>query len=138
MRFQQLTGAVMSKGVEDTAFYNYNRFVMLNEVGGEPGRFGVSPDDFHAAMAERQARQPDSMLALSTHDTKHSGDVRARLAVLSEMPEAWTRAVRGWSERNARHRRGDLPDRNLEYSIYQNLVSRVREAFVLATRRGVV
>lgn len=86
-RFQQFSGAVMAKGVEDTAFYRANRFIALNEVGGDPAGFGLEPIDFHSAMAMRQEAQPESMTALSTHDTKRGEDVRARLAVLAELGE---------------------------------------------------
>src|SRR5439155_7551827 len=89
MKFQQTTGPVMAKGVEDTAFYVYNRLVSLNEVGGEPGRFGLRPEAVHASNQGRQARWPYALSALSTHDTKRSEDVRARINVLSEMPEEW-------------------------------------------------
>jgi (1->4)-alpha-D-glucan 1-alpha-D-glucosylmutase len=89
-RFQQTSGAVMAKGVEDTAFYRYNRFVAANEVGGDPGRPGLGVAEFHDAQHKRLARLPRSMTTLSTHDTKRSEDVRARLAVLAEMPEVWT------------------------------------------------
>jgi (1->4)-alpha-D-glucan 1-alpha-D-glucosylmutase len=122
MRFQQLAGPVMAKGVEDTAFYNFNRLVSLNEVGGDPGSFGVSVEEFHRACAETQARWPRTMLTTSTHDTKRSEDVRARLDLLSEIPERWAEAVHRWAVRNARHRRGDWPDRNAEYLFYQTLV----------------
>jgi (1->4)-alpha-D-glucan 1-alpha-D-glucosylmutase len=91
MRFQQLAGPVMAKGVEDTAFYNFNRLVSLNEVGGDPGAFGVGVEEFHRACAETQTRWPRTMLATSTHDTKRSEDVRARLDLLSEIPERWGR-----------------------------------------------
>jgi (1->4)-alpha-D-glucan 1-alpha-D-glucosylmutase len=121
-RLQQTTGAVMAKGVEDTAFYRYNRFVALNEVGGDPSRFAIGPETFHTAMAEAAREHPDAMLATSTHDTKRSEDVRARLALLSEIPDAWTAAVLRWSVLNARHRRGSIPDRNTEYLLYQTLV----------------
>ena len=90
-RFQQISGAVMAKGVEDTAFYRYTRFVALNEVGGDPARFGLRPEEFHRAQHRRQQRAPDGMTTLSTHDTKRGEDVRARLAVLAEMPQAWRR-----------------------------------------------
>lgn len=92
VRFQQTSGAVMAKGVEDTAYYRYTRFIALNEVGGEPARFGLSLDEFHAAQARRP---PRSMTTLSTHDTKRGEDVRARLAVLAEVPEEWGTLVRG-------------------------------------------
>ena len=83
----------MAKGLEDTAFYRYNRFVALNEVGGHPDHFGVTLAAFHQANAQRAARSPHAMLATSTHDTKRGEDTRARLAVLSEMPEEWERQV---------------------------------------------
>ena len=115
-RVQQTSGMVMAKGVEDTTFYRWNRFVALNEVGGAPDRFGVSPAEFHAAAAEREAARPATMTTLSTHDTKRSEDVRARLAVLAEMPREWTDRVRHWA---ARH---PLPERSLELLAWQNLV----------------
>ena len=122
MRFQQLTSAAMAKGVEDTAFYRFHRLVALNEVGGDPSRFGVTPAQFHEACALSHAEHPRALLASTTHDTKRSEDVRARLILLSEIPERWGRAVRGWAEHNGRHRRGDVPDRNTEYLFYQTLV----------------
>lgn len=122
MRFQQFTGPVMAKGVEDTAFYNFNRLVSLNEVGGDPGRFGVSTDEFHQAARQIQERWPLTMLSTSTHDTKRSEDVRARINVLSEVPEAWIAAVTRWGRRNQRYRVGEWPDRNTEYLLYQTLV----------------
>ena len=122
MRFQQLTGPAMAKGVEDTTFYCFNRFVALNEVGGDPSQFGTSVDEFHRACIEARQQWPLAMLASSTHDTKRSEDVRARLAVLSEMPVEWPAAVRRWSDLNAGRRRNDLPDRNAEYLFYQTIV----------------
>jgi len=122
MRFQQLTGPAMAKGVEDTAFYRYHRFIALNEVGGAPDRFGHSPDEFHAWAAATLARWPQTMLSTSTHDTKRSEDVRMRLAVLSEIPDRWRGAVARWVGMNERHRRNGLPDRNAEYLLYQTLV----------------
>jgi len=89
VRFQQLTGAIMAKGVEDTAYYRYTRFIGLNEVGGYPGRFGSGIADFHAAQLRRAELLPTGMTTLSTHDTKRGEDIRARLAVLAEMPEMW-------------------------------------------------
>ena len=121
-RFQQLSAAVMAKGVEDTAFYCYNRFVAVNEVGGNPARFGVSPAEFHARMADVQQHHPQTMNATATHDTKRGEDVRARLAVITECPGSWTAGVQRWSEHNERYRTGDLPDRNTEYLYYQTLV----------------
>ncbi len=99
VRFQQLSGAVMAKGLEDTAFYRYHRLVALNEVGGDPGRFGTSPDEFHAANERRAAERPATMLTTTTHDTKRSEDVRTRIAVLSEMPGRWERFVTTWLPR---------------------------------------
>ncbi|SCG74937.1 malto-oligosyltrehalose synthase [Micromonospora coxensis] len=98
-RFPQLTGAVMAKGVEDTAYYRWSRFVALNEVGGSPAHFGVPPAEFHRFAAARQARWPASMTTLSTHDTKRGEDVRARLAVLSELPGRWAEQVGRWTSR---------------------------------------
>jgi (1->4)-alpha-D-glucan 1-alpha-D-glucosylmutase len=112
----------MAKGVEDTAFYRFNRLIALNEVGGDPACFGDGVEAFHAACRARQARWPRAQLASSTHDTKRSEDVRARLALLSEMPARWTDAVAGWAAHNARHRAGAWPDRNVEYLLYQTLV----------------
>jgi (1->4)-alpha-D-glucan 1-alpha-D-glucosylmutase len=121
-RFQQFTPAVMAKGVEDTAFYRYHRLVALNEVGGDPGTFGRPQESFHAWCARIARTRPETMLTLSTHDTKRSGDVRARLDVLSEIPAAWDAAVRAWAEHNSRYRASGYPDRNLEYLAYQTLV----------------
>lgn len=121
MRFQQLTGPAMAKGVEDTAFYCYSRFMGLNEVGGDPGRFGLSVGHFHHACGQARQQWPAAMLATSTHDTKRSEDVRARLALLSEIPELWIATVRRWSAMNEKYRRNDWPDRNAEYLIYQTL-----------------
>ena len=126
-RFQQVTGPVMAKAVEDTAFYSFNRLVSLNEVGGDPGRFGIGVEDFHASMVSAQEDWPAAMLATSTHDTKRSEDVRARLALLSEIPEHFGAAVRRWAATNARHRTSvaggpTWPDPNLEWLLYQTLV----------------
>ncbi len=115
-RFQQVTGPVMAKGVEDTSFYRYNRLVALNEVGGSPGRFAVSVDEFHESCARRAERWPHTMTALSTHDTKRSEDVRARLAVLSEVPDAWAAFAREWVGDDA------VVDRNAQYLALQTLV----------------
>jgi (1->4)-alpha-D-glucan 1-alpha-D-glucosylmutase len=122
MRFQQVTASAMAKGVEDTAFYSYLRLVSLNEVGGSPGKFGVSIEEFHKWCSDTQARQPLTMLASSTHDTKRSEDVRCRIHILSEIPAAWGEAVARWSEVNAPHRSGEWPDRKMEYLFYQTLV----------------
>lgn len=122
LRLQQLTAPVMAKGVEDTAFYRYLRLISLNEVGGEPDSFGRSIAHFHEAMADAASAWPDAMLTLSTHDTKRSADVRARISVLSEEPDAWRRAVERWRAHNDRHWSTDEPDRNAEYLLYQTLV----------------
>ena len=122
MRFQQFTGPVMAKGVEDTALYCYNRLVGLNEVGSDPSRPGVSVEEFHQFCADTQRTHPATMLTLSTHDTKRSDDVRARLAVLSEAPSRWRSALRKWSRINHRFRAADLPDTNTEYLYYQTLI----------------
>src|SRR5688500_8355517 len=95
-RFQQTTPPVMAKGVEDTAFYRYARLLALNDVGGDPGRFGISIEQFHAGNAERAERFPHNLLVTQTHDTKRSGDVRARIGALSTMPEEWGARVRRW------------------------------------------
>jgi (1->4)-alpha-D-glucan 1-alpha-D-glucosylmutase len=122
LRFQQLTGPVMAKGVEDTAFYCFNRLISLNEVGGNPGEFGVSPDAFHAFCRRIQSKLPRTMLASATHDTKRGEDTRLRIDLLSEIPERWIDAVRRWSRMNARFRRKGFPDANTEYFLYQTLV----------------
>jgi (1->4)-alpha-D-glucan 1-alpha-D-glucosylmutase len=121
-RFQQLTPPAMAKGVEDNAFYCFNRFVALNEVGGNPARFGISVEEFHRRCGLWQSHWPAAMLATSTHDTKRSEDVRARLSLLSEIPDTWRQIVLHWSALNARHRRDGQPDRNAEYLYYQTLV----------------
>jgi (1->4)-alpha-D-glucan 1-alpha-D-glucosylmutase len=125
-KFQQVTAPVTAKGVEDTAFYVYNRLVSLNEVGGDPGRFGVRPDAVHTYHRDRQARWPYALSPLSTHDTKRSEDVRARINVLSEMPEEWQTCIERWSRSNETHRIAvddlTVPDRNEEYLLYQTLV----------------
>lgn len=126
MKFQQLTGPVMAKGLEDTAFYRYNRLVALNEVGGDPSQFGTSLAGFHRQNTDRRRRWPDAMLTTSTHDTKRSEDVRARIAVLSESPREWRAAINRWARLNRRHKtRVDgrpAPDRNDEYLLYQTLL----------------
>jgi (1->4)-alpha-D-glucan 1-alpha-D-glucosylmutase len=96
VRFQQQSGAIMAKGVEDTAYYRHTRFIAANEVGGDPGRLGLSPEEFHHAQAHRLHHAPVGMTTLSTHDTKRSEDVRARLAVLSEMTDEWAATLRRW------------------------------------------
>jgi (1->4)-alpha-D-glucan 1-alpha-D-glucosylmutase len=122
IRFAQVSAPVMAKGVEDTAFYRYLPLVSLNEVGGDPGRFGLPVADFHQAMTAAARHWPEAMLTLSTHDTKRSGDVRARISLLSELPEAWELAVDRWSRHNERYKQNGWPDRNAEYLLYQTLV----------------
>jgi (1->4)-alpha-D-glucan 1-alpha-D-glucosylmutase len=128
LKFQQLTGPVMAKGVEDTTFYVYNRFISANEVGGSVKVFGISAETFHSSNLERLENSPDSILTTSTHDTKRSEDVRARLNVLSEMPIQWPSMVRRWQRMNARFKRtledGRIaPDSNEEYLLYQTIVA---------------
>jgi (1->4)-alpha-D-glucan 1-alpha-D-glucosylmutase len=127
LKFQQLTGPVMAKGVEDTTFYVYNRFVSSNEVGGDTKSFGIALEQWHASNEERLAVTPDSMLTTSTHDTKRSEDVRNRLNVLSEIPDAWAGAVRRWQRASAKARRtladGRVaPDANEEYLLFQTIL----------------
>jgi (1->4)-alpha-D-glucan 1-alpha-D-glucosylmutase len=125
MKFQQCTGPITAKGIEDTAFYIYNRLVALNEVGGEPDHLGVAPEVFHRQNAARLAEFPHSMLASSTHDTKRGEDVRARLAAISEIPDTWRRVVQRFRTVNRKHKRDiegeQAPDANEEYLIYQTL-----------------
>jgi (1->4)-alpha-D-glucan 1-alpha-D-glucosylmutase len=126
LRFQQLTGPIMAKAVEDTAFYRYPRLICLNEVGGMPGSFGVPIDELHAQNAERARTWPLSMITTSTHDTKRGEDTGARIAVLSEMPEIWRRAVQRMGELGQRAKTrvdGELaPSRSAEYLLYQTLL----------------
>lgn len=122
LRFQQFTAPVMAKGVEDTAFYCFNRMVGLNEVGASPERNGVSLEEFHTFCDRTHRFFPQAMNTLSTHDTKRSDDVRARLAVLSEIPGAWRAALRRWSRMNRLRKVGEFPDRNTEYFLYQTMI----------------
>jgi (1->4)-alpha-D-glucan 1-alpha-D-glucosylmutase len=117
VRWQQTTGPVMAKGVEDTAFYRYVRLTALNEVGGDPGRFWLAPADFHRAAHERLERHPLQLLASQTHDTKRAGDVRARIGALAGMHEQWVERVRRWHELT-----GGMDDPNEEYLVWQTLV----------------
>ncbi|TCC58258.1 malto-oligosyltrehalose synthase [Kribbella pittospori] len=120
VRFQQTCGPVMAKGVEDTAFYRWFRLTSLNEVGGDPEHFGVTPEEFHAFAARLNQHWPKTMTTLSTHDTKRSEDVRARLGVLSEQPAAWSEAVREWRRLSEDHR-SPLLDGSTEYLFWQTL-----------------
>ncbi|MBI3862922.1 MAG: malto-oligosyltrehalose synthase [Planctomycetia bacterium] len=125
-KFQQTTGPVMAKAVEDTAFYIFNRLLSLNEVGGDPERFGTTVSAFHQQNIDRQAHWPHALLASSTHDTKRSEDVRARINVLSELPAEWKTHLARWARCNKRHKReidGEpAPSRNDEYMYYQTLI----------------
>jgi (1->4)-alpha-D-glucan 1-alpha-D-glucosylmutase len=125
-RFQQTTPAIMAKGVEDTAFYRYGRLLALNDVGGDPGRFGVGVEEFHAGNAERAVRHPEALLATMTHDAKRSLDTRARIAVLSQIPERWVNATRRWLELSEKHctpvEGRVAPDLQERYFILQTLV----------------
>jgi (1->4)-alpha-D-glucan 1-alpha-D-glucosylmutase len=125
IRFQQLSGPAMAKGLEDTTFYSWSRFISLNEVGGHPDHFGTSLEEFHRANLDRLQRWPDTLLATATHDTKRGEDTRARLNVLSEIPALWSRTVQRWHRWN-RHAlvtvdKKPAPDRSLEFLLYQTL-----------------
>jgi (1->4)-alpha-D-glucan 1-alpha-D-glucosylmutase len=127
LKFQQLTGPVMAKGVEDTTFYVYTRFLSSNEVGGSAKSFGISLETLHQSNQERLKHSPDTMLTTSTHDTKRSEDVRNRLNVLSELPQVWSAGVRRWQRMNAKFKRklddGRIaPDNNEEYLLYQTIL----------------
>ena len=126
MRFQQYTSALMAKGLEDTSFYRYNRLISLNEVGGDPLRFGITPEEFHRKMEHVAQVWPNGMVSTSTHDSKRSEDVRARIDVLSEMPLAWHRHVRSWRNLNRDKktlcREIEAPTANDEYLLYQTLI----------------
>lgn len=127
MKFQQYSGPVMAKGLEDTSFYRYNRLISLNEVGGEPKAFGISPATFHHRNQQRLKQTPHTMLSTSTHDTKRSEDVRARISVLSEIPEDWQKHLTYW-RRVHRHLKRSIdggemaPSANDEYLFYQTLL----------------
>ncbi|NDJ19702.1 malto-oligosyltrehalose synthase [Myxacorys almedinensis] len=126
MRMQQYTGPLMAKGVEDTAFYVYNRLISLNEVGGEPDRFGITIAEFHDYNQQRQQQWSHAMSATSSHDTKRGEDVRARLNVLSEIPDEWQQHLQTWiainRDRKTKVKNVLFPDRNDEYALYQILV----------------
>ncbi|MGZ5256495.1 MAG: malto-oligosyltrehalose synthase, partial [Burkholderiales bacterium] len=126
MKMQQFTAPVTAKGIEDTAFYRYNRLVSLNDVGGDPAQFGIPVSGFHGATAERAAHRPHTMLATSTHDNKRSEDVRARIDVLSEMPDEWRTLLRRWGRMNRSKKAlveaRAAPSPNDEYLLYQTLL----------------
>jgi len=126
LKFQQFTGPIMAKGVEDTVFYIFNRLAALNEVGGEPQQFGISVDTFHQCNFDRHQNWPATLLATSTHDTKRSEDVRARMLAISEMPDVWRRSLQKWRTVNRRWKKevneSEAPDSNEEYLLYQTLL----------------
>jgi (1->4)-alpha-D-glucan 1-alpha-D-glucosylmutase len=121
-RFQQTTPAIMAKGVEDTAFYRYGRLLALNDVGGDPSRFGIDVQRFHARCSERLERFPENLLTTMTHDAKRSADVRARIAVLSAIASEWRDEVGRWFELAAPLRQGEAPDAVEQYFLFQTLV----------------
>ncbi|MBI5164511.1 MAG: malto-oligosyltrehalose synthase [Magnetospirillum sp.] len=125
MRVQQVTGPLTAKGIEDTALYRCNRLIALNEVGGDPRRFGLSPLAFHQAAAARRRSHPDALLATATHDTKRGEDTRVRIAALAERPEEWRQHVERWRQLNGPFRKlldsGPAPDPNDEFFLYQTL-----------------
>jgi (1->4)-alpha-D-glucan 1-alpha-D-glucosylmutase len=122
LRFQQFTSPVMAKGVEDTAFYCFNRMIGMNEVGGAPGLNGITPAEFHEYCMRMHSTHPLTMTTLSTHDTKRADDVRARLAAITEIPGKWKANLSRWYRANAPFRTGKFPDRNTEYFLYQTLI----------------
>ncbi len=126
MRFQQVSGPLMAKGTEDTIFYVYNRLLSLNEVGGSPDKFGVFISDFHNYNKHKAKLWPHSLNTLNTHDTKRSDDIRARLNILSEMPNLWEQNIKQWHKINKKHKSpvnsSLAPDKNDEYFLYQTLV----------------
>ncbi len=141
LRFQQLTGPVMAKGAEDTAFYCYNDLISLNEVGGSPGRFGTSIEEFHSFCSRMQADWPMTMLTTSTHDTKRGEDVRMRINMISDVPGQWQDNVKQWYEQNKKYHTGNLPNANTEYFLYQTLlgcwpieINRLKEYMIKAAR----
>lgn len=127
-RSQQLTGPLMAKGVEDTAFYVYNRLISLNEVGGDPGQFGIDVETYHHFNQRRAEQWPHTMNASASHDTKRGEDARARINVLSELPQEWEEQLQSWHKANLkrkvkrRAKATELPDRNDEYFLYQTLI----------------
>ncbi len=156
MCFQQVSGPLMAKGVEDTILYIYNRLLSLNEVGGSPDRFGISATEFHEFNLRRLRRQPHTMNATATHDTKRGEDIRARINVLSEMPSEWEAHLRKWSRLNRRKKKAMkgvvIPDKNDEYFLYQTMLgafpfnidemdsfrSRLKEYIIKAVREAKV
>ena len=139
-RFQQLTGPLMAKSVEDTFFYRHNMALALNEVGAEPLPHPYSVERFHAEMAERLAQQPDALSATSTHDTKRSEDARARLYAITEAPELWADAVKRWQSMNAGFKQmlddGSAPEPAVEWMLYQALAGAWPCELETTDRRG--
>ena len=131
-RFQQTSGPLTAKALEDTLFYRYNRLIAVNEVGGEPDPLGAPIADFHAAMQDRLQRAPLALSATATHDTKRGEDARARIYAISEAPEIWRDAVARWTAMNAPHRAqtldGATPDPDVEWMFYQSLLGAWPEA----------
>jgi len=126
LKFQQFTGPIMAKGLEDTVFYIYNRLSALNEVGGEPQQFGLSVERFHQRNLQRQRDWPASLLSTSSHDTKRSQDVRARMLAISEIPQLWGRSLQKWRAANRRFKKRvdeiEAPNGDEEYLLYQTLL----------------
>src|SRR5205807_8258983 len=126
LKFQQFTGPIVTKGLEDTFFYTYNRLAALNEVGGEPQLFALSVEMFHERNLRRQRDWPASLLATSTHDSKRSEDVRARMLAISEIPQLWGRSLQKWRTANRRFKKqideAEAPDAGEEYLLYQTLL----------------
>jgi (1->4)-alpha-D-glucan 1-alpha-D-glucosylmutase len=126
LKFQQYTGPIMAKGLEDTVFYIFNRLAALNEVGGEPQQFGLSVEAFHQRAQDRQRDRPATLLGTSTHDTKRSEDVRTRMVAISEVPQLWRQSLQRWRAMNRRWKKRiddvDAPDANEEYLLYQTLL----------------
>ena len=148
-RFQQITGPITAKGYEDTVLYRFNRLVSLNEVGGDPSRFGTSLAEFHAENGERLRRSPHALSATATHDTKRGEDVRACINVLSEMPAEWRARLAAWQRLNRKHHTmvdgAPVPGANTEYLVYQTLVgswpidvARLRDYLLKAVREAKV
>ena len=145
IRFQQLSSPVMAKSTEDCAFYVYNRLMSLNEVGSDPSLFGISIDQFHSKCVLRQNKFPFGLSSTSTHDTKRSEDVRARINVLSQIPNEWLHQVRQWMKENQKYKTNNFPDSNDEYLFYQTLfgawpisISRISAYMAKATKEAKV
>jgi (1->4)-alpha-D-glucan 1-alpha-D-glucosylmutase len=123
MRFQQLSAPIMAKGLEDITFYNYNRLLALNEVGGSPEHFGTTSEEFHAFLVRKKSQWPGGLLPASTHDTKRSEEARLQLALLSEMPKEWEETLLKLSKAAKKHKTKGMPEANSEYLLYQTLLA---------------